>query len=231
MATAKYAVIGIGQFGRAIANALSAKGAEVMAIDSDVEIIDNIGDEVAYAVALDATDAKALRSQGIESFDAVVVAIGSDFEQRLLCSSILLDLDVKRIITRANGKAQRIILEKMGIKEILSPEEEVGVVVAERLLNPNIVSYLQLPDNHRIVEVIAPAGCVDKTLGEIDLRNRYKLSLITVKQEVLVTKTGKTEVEHHIVGVPDSKQIVTSSDRLLIFGHTTDIERFLEINS
>jgi len=119
MAGNKYAVIGIGQFGKAIAKAISAKGYEVMAIDSDREIIDSIGDDVAYAVALDATDKHALHGQGIEEFDAVVVAIGSDFEQRLLCASVLLDLNVKCIITRANGEAQRIILEKMGITEVL----------------------------------------------------------------------------------------------------------------
>lgn len=227
----KYAVIGIGQFGKAIAKAISAKGYEVMAIDSNHEIIDSIGDDVAYAVALDATDKRALIGQGIEEFDAVVVAIGSDFEKRLLCASILLDLNVKRIITRANGEAQRIILEKMGITEILSPEEEVGVIVAERMLNPSIVSYLQLPDNHRIAELLSPKNCINKTFGEIDLRDKYKLSLITVKEEIRSMVDGKEIVEHHIIGVPDSKQSLQATDRLLIFGHNHDIDRFLEINS
>ena len=231
MAANKYAVIGIGQFGKAIAKAISAKGYEVMAIDNDPEIVDSIGDDVAYAVALDATDKRALQGQGIEEFDAVVVAIGSDFEQRLLCSSILLDLNVKRIITRANGEAQRIILEKMGITEVLSPEEEVGIIVAERMLNPNIVSYLQLPDNHRVVELLSPKNCINKTFGEIDLRDKYKLSLITVKEELRVLKDGKEIIEHHIIGVPDSKQSLQSSDRLVIFGHVHDIDRFLEINT
>lgn len=227
----KYAVIGIGQFGRAIAKAISAKGYEVMAIDSNHEIIDSISDDVAYAVALDATDKRALQGQGIEEFDAVVVAIGSDFEKRLLCASILLDLHIKRIITRANGEAQRIILEKMGITEVLSPEEEVGVIVAERMLNPSIVSYLQLPDNHRVVELLSPKNCINKTFGEINLRDKYKLSLITVKEELINIVDGKEVVEHHIIGVPDSKQTLQATDRLVIFGHAKDIDRFLEINS
>jgi len=227
----KFAVIGIGQFGRAIAKVLSSRGAEVLAIDSDLDIISGFSDEVACAVALDATDKKALLSQNIEEFDAVVVAIGSDFEQRLLCSSLLLDLKVKRVITRANGENQRIILEKMGVKEILSPEEEVGIIVAERLLNPSIVSYLQLPDDHRIVEVISPKKCVNRTFGDIDLRDRYKLSLVTVKKEIIFIKDGREVSEHHIAGVPDSKQVLESTDRLVIFGRNRDIERFIEINS
>ena len=88
MAGNKYAVIGIGQFGKAIAKAISAKGYEVMAIDSDPEIIDSIGDDVAYAVALDATDKRALQGQSIEEFDAVVVAIGSDFEQLVVLERV-----------------------------------------------------------------------------------------------------------------------------------------------
>jgi trk system potassium uptake protein len=231
MATKKYAVIGIGQFGKAIAKVLSAKGFEVMAIDKNSEVIDSIGEDVAYAVALDATDKKALQSQNIAEFDAVVVAIGSDFEERLLCSSVLLDLQVKRIITRANGEAQRIILQKMGINEILSPEEEVGVIVAERLSNPSIVSYLQLPDDYRIAEIISPQNCINKTFGEIDLRDKYKLSLITLKKEIHTVKGGKEMAEHHIMGVPDSKQILEATDRLLIFGHIKDIDRFLQINT
>lgn len=231
MASNKYAVIGIGQFGKAIAKAISAKGYEVMAIDNDPEIIDEIGDDVAYAVALDATDKRALLGQSIQDYDAVVVAIGSDFEKRLLCASILLDLNVKRIITRANGEAQRIILEKMGITEILSPEEEVGIIVAERMLNPSIVSYLQLPDNHKVVELMSPKNCINKTFGEIDLRDKYKLSLITVKEELRSMVEGKEVVEHHIIGVPDSKQTLQASDRLVIFGHSRDIDRFLQINS
>lgn len=231
MPTNKYAVIGIGQFGSAIARALSNKGYEVMAIDSSSEIVDAISDDVAYAVALDATDKKALQAQSIDEFDAVVVAIGSDFEQRLLCASVLLDLNIKRIITRANGDAQRIILEKMGIKEVLSPEEEVGLIVAERMLNPSVMSYMQLPDNHRIVELLTPSGCIGKTLGEIDLRDRYKLSLITVRKEIRIQKDGKEIVEHHITGVPDSKQVMEDADRLIVFGTMKDIDRFLEINS
>lgn len=231
MPSHKFAVIGIGQFGRAIAKVLSSRGAEVLAIDSDLDIINDFSDEVAYAVALDATDKKALLSQSIEEFDAVVVAIGSDFEKRLLCSSLLLDLKVKRVITRANGENQRLILEKMGVKEILSPEEEVGIIVAERLLNPSIVSYLQLPDDHRIVEVISPKNCINRTFGDIDLRDKYKLSLVTVKKEINFIKDGREVSEHHITGVPDSKQVLEATDRLLIFGRNRDIERFIEINS
>ena len=91
MRTEKFAVIGIGQFGKSIALNLTQKGAEVMAIDMNYDRIENISDEVAYAVTLNATDRKALLSQDITRFDAVIVSI-NPLEQRLLCVALLLDL-------------------------------------------------------------------------------------------------------------------------------------------
>jgi trk system potassium uptake protein TrkA len=141
-----------------------------------------------------------------------------------------MELGIKRIIARARGAAQRRILEKIGIKEIFAPEDEVGVIVAERLLNPNLISYLQLPDNYRIVELKAPKGILGRSLGDIDLRDRYKLSLVTIKQEI-TTKNGEDiNVEQHLSGVPDSKTIIEEKDYLVLFGKNKDIDRFIEIN-
>jgi trk system potassium uptake protein TrkA len=140
------------------------------------------------------------------------------------------ELGIKRIIARAKGPAQRRILEKIGIKEIFSPEDEVGVIVAERLLNPNLISYLQLPDDYRIAELLAPKRSVGRTLGDIDLRDRYKLSLVTIKKETIIKENDEVRIEHHIAGVPDSKTVVEEKDCLVVFGKYKDIDRFIEIN-
>lgn len=230
MVRQKYAVIGIGQFGRAIAIALTRHGAEVLAIDVSPERIEAIADDVSLAVILDATDKKALYSQDVQDFNTVVVAIGGNFEQELLSIVTLMELGIKRIIARARGQAQRRILEKLGIQEIFSPEDEVGIIVAERLLNPNLISYLQLPDNYRIVELRAPKGVLGRTLGDIDLRDRYKLSLVTIKQEIRKQNGEEITIEQHLSGVPDSKTVIDEKDYLLLFGKNKDIDRFIEIN-
>ena len=90
MALEKFAIIGAGHFGSAIAIALSQKGKEVLVIDSDISVIQDISDDVAYAVCIDATNKKALISENIQDFDAVIVTIGNDFIQRLLCAANLL---------------------------------------------------------------------------------------------------------------------------------------------
>ncbi|WP_025007181.1 potassium channel family protein [Marinilabilia salmonicolor] len=226
----KIAVIGMGQFGMAIAKSLTKKGAEVMAIDRSEHIIEEMGDRVALAVAMDATDKRTLLSQGILDFDAVVVAIGEDFEQLLLCTTLLMDIGVKRIMARARGKNQRVILEKIGVKEILSPEDEVGINVAERLINPSIVSYLDLPDEFCIMEIAAPPDVIGRSLIDIDLRRRYHLNLITMKRSVEVERKGEMVREQHIYGIPKGESLIRDNDSLVLFGKRDHVERFIEIN-
>lgn len=199
-----------------------------MAIDNNYEKIENISEDVSYAVTLNATDRRALLSQDIASFDAVIVAIGNPFEQRLLCVALLLDFGVKRIICRAVGRNQRFILNKMGVTEIISPEQEVGFSVARRLMNPSLVSYLDLPDDYSVVEIIAPKHICNMEYGQIDFRDKYKLSLITIRRNV---EEWGGQKRQHVLGVPDTKTILLKDDILVLFGKNKDIEKFVEINN
>jgi len=230
MKNSRFAVIGLGKFGSAIARKLSAKGAEVIGIDHNESHIESIKEEIAYAVSLDATDKKALISQNIQDVDAAVVAIGEDFEALMLSTVYLQELNVKRIIVRANGIHQRKILEKMDVEEILSPEDEVGMIVAERLLNPSVVSVLQLPDDYEIAEVKAPKGTLNRTLEQINLRDKYNLNLVTIKREYEVKKDSEITFDQHIIGVPQPETVIYETDTIVVFGTTRDIEKFIEIN-
>ncbi|MBP7101809.1 MAG: TrkA family potassium uptake protein [Bacteroidales bacterium] len=227
----KFAVIGIGQFGKSIALNLSQKGAEVMAIDINTDKIENISDEVAYAVTLNATERKALLSQDITSFDAVIISIGHPLEQRLICAALLLDLGVNHIVCRATGRNERFILEKMGITDIISPEQEVGNSVARRLMNPSMVSYLDLPDDYSVMEIIAPKNICGLAYAKINFRDKYKLSLITIKRDFSDDKITNNINNQHVLGVPDTKTVILSKDTLVVFGKNKDIEKFVEINN
>jgi len=226
----KYVVIGLGQFGNAIAVKLASKGVQVIALDNDERHIEAIKDDVSHAVRLDATNKKALIAQNVSDATAVVVAIGKNFEALLLCSAYLLEMGVKRLMVRANGPQQRMILKKMGITEILSPEGEVGQVVAERLLNPNILSFLELPDGYEVVEIKPPMGIVNKTIGEISLRNKYSLNLITIKREFDESENGVIVKAQHVLGVPKSETVIYETDTIVIFGKDGDIQKFIELN-
>jgi len=219
----KFAVIGLGQFGSSIARKLSLKGSEVIAIDSDEEKVESIKNDVAYAVTMDSTDKRSLESQNIQDLDAVIVSIGANFQAMLLTTFLLQELGVKRIIARAQGITQRRILEKMGIKEILQPEEEVGKNIAEQLFNPGVLMCMSLPDDYEIIEVQAPKSIAKRSLDAIGLREKYQLNLVTLLR--------KTKDEYHILGIPAAGSALEAEDLLVLFGKSKHIDRFIEINS
>lgn len=230
MSKERFAIIGAGHFGSAIAIALSQRGAEVLVIDSDINVIQDISDDVAYAVCIDAINKKALIAENIEDFDAVIVSIGNDFVGRLLCAANLLDLNVKRIICRTMDANQQIILEKMGITEFLSPENEIGTLFAERLMNPSMISYLQLPDEYKIAEILSPVKLVGMTLADIDFRDNHRLSLITIRRAYEEIESNKINTKEHIIGVPENSTVIQENDCFVLFGKSHDIENFIKIN-
>ncbi|PWH84873.1 potassium channel family protein [Brumimicrobium oceani] len=226
----KFAVIGVGKYGSNIARRLAEKGAQVFAFDNNEEKIENIKDDVAFAVTLNSTDFKILSSQKLEEMDAAVVAIGENFEATVLTAVHLMDLGVKRIIARANGADQRLILEKIGIKEILTPEDEVAFVIREKLLNPSILSFLQLSEEYEIAEIKPPKGTLNRTIEDIDFRNKYQLTLVTMRREYDIKKKGQYEVEQHVIGVPKGDTVIESRDTLVVFGTAKHVQRFIDVN-
>ena len=219
----KFAVIGLGVFGSAIARKLAERGADVMAIDESEDKVQSIANDVAYAVSLDATNKHALESQSIAEMDAVVVSIGSSFQEMILCVFQLQAIGVKQIIARAQGPVQREILTKMGIEHVLSPELEVANNVAEQLTTPGVLMCVNLPDEHEIIEVTAPKKLHGRTLEDIGLRKKYKVNLITVLK--------KSDDGHRIKGVPGPDTTIDEGDIIMIFGLTKDVNRFIEINA
>ena len=226
----KFAVIGLGLLGTGISRSLAEKGAEVLAIDMDVEKVENIKDEVAVSIALDATDEKALRAQKLEEADAVVISIGHNFEGLLLTAVLLKEIGVKRIIARASNKHQKMILERVGIKEIFAPDEQVGKTVAEMLIHPNIKNFLPLPDDYEIVEIGTPRRVMNKMISEVELRERYALNVITIKRKFTEIKNGESQEVEHIIGVPKSDTVLLEDDILILIGKSHDVNKFIEIN-
>lgn len=230
MGFSKFAVFGVGKYGATIARRLSERGAQVFAFDVIEHKIESVKDDVAFAVTMDSTDIKALQAQNITEMDAAVVAIGENFEATVLTAVHLLDLGVRRVIARASGDSQKLILEKIGVKEILTPEDEVAFVVREKLINPSILSFLQLPDDYEIAEIKPPKAIISKSIEEIDFRNKYQLTLVTMKREYDIKKKGQYKVEQHVIGVPKSDTVIESRDTLIVFGTAKHVQRFIDLN-
>lgn len=218
----KIAVIGLGRFGTAISRKLVGLGADVMGIDISEDKVEDLKEILTYTVCMDSTDPKALMSQNIPDMDAVVVAIGASFQDLILTTYALQEVGVERIIARAQDQIQKRILEKMGVTEIMSIEEEVSNGVAQQLINPSVLMAVQLPDEYEIIEISAPSSLWDTKLKDIGLREKYKLNLVTVLR--------KSEEIHHILGVPYPETKIEKGDLIIIFGKMGDIRKFMDIN-
>jgi len=224
--TKKVAVIGIGNFGAHLAVTLAKQGAEVLAIDSSMDRLEDVKDKVTYTVRLDSTEEKALRDQGLTELDAVIVAIGDDFEATLLTVVALQNIGVKRIIVgvkriiaRATTKTHERILRHLGIEEVISPAVEAAERLADSLMYRGVIDSLELSSDYSIVEVNAPEAFIGKSLGELQLRETFDVNLITIKrieQEPRLLGLRSRTVEK-ILGIPTPDMVVQRGDVLVLF--------------
>lgn len=225
----RFAVIGIGHFGRRLAASLTEHGHEVIAIDARQEIIEEIRDEVALAVRLDATDLHALRAQGVDKVDAAVVTIGEDFESNALATATLKELGIPQVISRAGTSIQAKILARIGADQVVSPEEESAVRLGRQLSNPQIVEYVELTEGHSLIQLKAPAAFHNKTLGQIDLRKKYKVNLVAIKKQVsAVRAAGDPSTEEQIIDVPMADTVIRPNDILVLVGATENLAKLPE---
>lgn len=225
----KFAVIGLGDFGWSVAVTLAQRGADVIAIDQDMEIINDIKDKVTYSARLDATDEKALISLGIDKVDAVIVSIGTHFESTILTSVLLLQMGVKKVVARVNSKLQETILKKLGVHQIINPELEIAAKVASNLVNEDVLDYIPLGENYNIVQVKVPHNFVGKSLQEIDLRLKYNLNLITIKRQFQIKGEDNTlTFKERIYGVPTASTVLEENDILILLGIDKDIKKILD---
>jgi trk system potassium uptake protein TrkA len=221
------AVIGLGTFGTAIARELARNGGEVIAIDRELEPVERLKDEVAYAVRLDAMDPKVLEAHDIHRVDVAIIAIGHHFESVVLIAVELMQLGVKRLMARVENATQKTILQRLGVTDIISPEEDVAKQVAQRLLNSEIIDLLQLFDNYNIVEVRLPGRFIGKTLAEVKLRERFQCNVIAVKR--LKAPNGSPPTTPYRLELPLPQMSFMEGDTLLVLGLGKDVERLAAV--
>lgn len=226
----KYCVIGLGYFGYHLAISLSKAGAEVLAIDNHQEKIDDISNKVTTAICMDSTDKKTLASLGLDEMDAVIVAIGGDFEGSLLTTAHLQDLGIKKIFNRRTSKVHERILNLMDVHEILVPEADAAEQLKNRLMIPGLIESYKLNSDFGIYEIETPKIFIGKTLIDTNLRKDYKLNLVTIKRKNFEKKifNQKKSEKYVVIGVPKPDEIIQDGDILVLFGQDKNIRDLLE---
>lgn len=225
----KCAVIGLGDFGRAAVIGLARAGAEVIAIDRNMDRLNLVKDEVALAVRMDATHRDALEAHDVGRVDVLVAAIGQNFEAQVLVVVHARTMGIKRIVARAITEDHRRVLEAVGANEIFHPEEEAARNMVQRLTISNIRNYFELADGFSLVEVEAPAGTVGHTLRSLDLRQRFRVNLVAIKR-MATDPTGLPYIKE-FKAVPMPEDLIQSGDVLALAGSVLDLARFVGDNS
>jgi len=208
-------VIGLGIFGSQLARQLYDKGIEVVAIDKNKDVVQRIKDHSTKAVLADATDKEVLESIGIDAADTVVISFGEDLSASTLLTLYLKEMKVKEVIVKVPNEDYKRILLKVGASEAIIPEREIANKVARSIISPNVLEYLPISEDYTIVELAPPTSFIGKSLAELDLRKRYQLQVIAIR-DVLLEKLQM---------VPRASSIIKDSDVLVIIGREEDIQK------
>jgi trk system potassium uptake protein len=211
----RYAVIGLGSFGFHAAKALYEEGNEVIAIDTDRQRVQSIDPHCTEAIAMDSTDMEALRSLGLEHTDGVIVSIGTHLATSVLICLHLQEIGVKKIIAKALDEDHAKILSRVGATEIIHPERDMALRVARGLSRPNILDFIPLADDYDLIQVGPPREFIGKTLMDLNLRAKFNVHIIAIKELV----------PEKFTLVPPAQFVIKESDILMMLGKTQDIRR------
>lgn len=223
----KIAVFGLGNFGRHLAIKLTEQGHEVIAIDHDMEKVEALQNEVSFAVCLESNDPQAVSTLPLSDVDAAVVAIGEDQGANIMTTALLVNLKVKRIISRAINPLHEMVLNSMGVTDIVHPEEKAADSLARKLNLRRLVDQFELPGGFIIAEIVVPDAFVGKALNQIaELRER-KLGMVTVlRKESEKSFLGRRSIKLGALGVIDPDFVTEKGDILVLFGTKDDVVRF-----
>jgi len=217
MSRPRYAVLGLGQFGAAVATELARLGIDVLAVDSSTARVDALKDKVVSVAVADVRDREALREILSSRFDGAVIAIGDHLEAEILATLFLKELGFSEIVVEAKTPERGEVLRRVGATRTVSPELEFGARLARRLATPNLLEFVPLAKGHGVIEVEAPAWSQNKTLAALDLRKRFGIAVISI-----VHGDGTT------IMIPGGDATVRPGSRITLVGSEENLARFRE---
>ena len=204
-----YLVIGLGTFGRSVAQTLYENGKMVLAIDQQEERVQKvIDDEIASdAITLDVTDENSIKKVVNDDFDTAFVCIGKNTQSSVFVTVILKEIGIKTIICKAKNELQGKILKKIGATSVVYPEETMAKETALGVIRPNITEHFKFSEKYRMFEIKAPKDFIGKNLIELNLRNKYEMNIIGIK----------SKEELNIMPLPNTA--ISESDILLVIAN------------
>jgi trk system potassium uptake protein TrkA len=214
-----FIVLGLGTFGSAVATRLSQNGCRVTGVDRSEERVEELKDVLYEAVVADVTDRQALQQLPLKTADAVFISLGEDYLRSILAALHIKELGARSILVKGVTKEHGKILEKLGVDRVIFAETEMGVQLADSVTWPNVLDYLPIDPEYNLVQLAVPASFAGKTLQEVDLRRKYGVTVVGVK-DVLLDK---------LILAPDGNFRMTEDQMLLAIGRKVDLERLRNV--
>lgn len=223
----RFAVIGLGRFGKKLAIALAMSGAEVIAVDKNRDEIDLIRDQVSLAVRLDSTDEDAMKAQGIDKVDVAIIGIGQGtgrgFEAAVLTVVNLKQMGIQNIYARAEDLIAGEVFSKIGATEVIYPEIESAQRWAYKLIAPQIGEKIDFAPGYSLARIKAPTSFNEKTVMDLQLRQKYNVNLVAIRRDEQ-SKAKKSE-KAAIINVPMPNTVIYENDILMVAGSDADLAK------
>ncbi|MDX1764673.1 MAG: TrkA family potassium uptake protein [bacterium] len=210
-----YVVVGLGMFGAHVARTLYEAGCDVVVLDRDRDAVQRSRDFASQAIVADVTKRENLESLALEENDVVILAMGESLEASILATLYFREMGIEKIIAKANVEDHGKILEKVGVSEVIYPEKDVALRLARRISSQNIIDFIPLLEGYSIEEVAVSKAIVGRKIRDLDLRRKYGVQIIAVK-DVL---------ENKVELIIDPDRIIKDSELMIILGKNSDLER------
>ena len=177
----QYAVFGMGSFGESVAVALQGLGCEVVAVDDDMERIEEVANRVSYAMRADFGDPEVVRSLGTRNLDGVVVAVADNMEASIMATLVCKEIGVPYVISKAKNELHATVLKKIGADAVIFPEEEMGIRLAKTLMSADFTEWISLSPDYSLVEIAVPTKWIGRSLQELDIRKKYGINVVGIE--------------------------------------------------
>ncbi len=225
----KILVVGLGKFGLELIDTLSRTETEVVAIDQNLNLVNEVKDKVSYSAQLDSTDVASLREIGADTVDIAIVTIGENFESCILTVAALKEIGIKNIIVRAKNDREARILSIVGASQVIEVEKEVAKRLARTLFAPSIKDYINLAEGYSILQWEVSEKFIGKSLANCRFRADYGINVVGIRRNI-PQDIGAEKSDSTFELVPDASYVFEKGDILLIVGREENLTKLTGID-
>ncbi len=213
----QFAVLGLGRFGQSVVKTLYDKGFDVLAVDNDMDIVNEMSKYSTLVVQADIGDENVIKNLGLNNYDVVIVAIGSDLETSVMATLLAKESGAKNVIVKAKNLSQKTVLLKVGADKVVLPEREMGEKLAINLITTNVIDFINLSDKFGVAEIEPKTRWIGQTLIKSNIRAEYNINVVAIKRQ-----------NSEVIVTPKPSEVIREGDKLVVIGENEDISRATE---